>query len=79
MQMRRKTYLHFMSAWRLLRNAISPHHGHGPTEASPSLIYAAVILAFLLAILELDAHRGELQALGLRGSDYPAQDAFLSP
>ena len=79
MQIRPKAYLHLISLWRSLRDAIPPHHGNVRREASPSLIYAAVVLAFLLAILEVDAHRGELEWLGLLPSDYPIQAAFLSP
>jgi hypothetical protein len=79
MQIRPKTYLHLISLWRSLRDTISPHHEGVPTKASPFLIYTAVVLASLLAILEVDAHRGELKALGLVGSDYPIQAAFLSP
>ena len=79
MQIRPKTYLHFMSLWRSLRDAIPPHHRDVPREASPSLIYAAVVLAFLLAILEVDAHRGELEALGLLGPDHSIQTVFLGP
>jgi hypothetical protein len=79
MQIRPKTYLHFLSLWRSLRDAIPPHHNDVPREASPSLIYAAVVLAFLLAILEVDAHRGELEWLGLLPGDYPIPAAFLSP
>jgi hypothetical protein len=56
-----------------------PHHDDVPAEASPSLIYAAVVLASLLAILEVDAHRGELASLGLLGGDCFIQAAFLGP
>lgn len=79
MQIRPKTYLHLISLWRSLRDMISPHHHGMPGEASSSLIYTAVVLAFLLAILEVDAHRGELESLGLSGSDYSIQAVFLSP
>jgi hypothetical protein len=79
MQIRPGTYLHFMSLWRSLRDAIPPHHDDVPCEASPFLIYAAVVLAFLLAILEVDAHRGELEWLGLLPIDYPILAALLSP
>ena len=79
MQIRPKTYLHLISLWRSLRDAISPHHDNVPAEASPSLIYAAVVLTLLLAILEVDARRGELEWLGLLPSGYPIQAAFLSP
>ncbi|CUU21303.1 hypothetical protein CDS [Bradyrhizobium sp.] len=37
------------------------------------------MLMLLLAILELDAHRGELELLGLLGNDYPIPPAFLGP
>ena len=79
MQIRPKTYLHLITLWRSLRDAISPHHDGVPTEASPSLIYTAVVLAFLVAILEVDAHRGDLESLGLLGSDYPIQAPFSGP
>ena len=79
MQMRPKTYLHFISLWRSLRDSIPPHHGDMPAEASPSLIYTTIVLAFLLAILEVDAYRGELESLGLLRHDYPIPAAFLGP
>lgn len=79
MQMRPKTYLHFMSLWRSLRDAMPPHDDDVPREASPVLIYAAVVLAFLLAILVVDIHRGELERLGLLPRDYPIQDVALGP
>jgi len=78
MQMRPKAYLHFMSLWRSVRDAIPPHRGDVPAEASPFLIYIAVVLMFLLAILEVDAHRGELESLGLLGGDYSIPPIFLS-
>ena len=79
MQMRPKTYLHFMSLWRSLRDAMPPHHDDASREASPVLIYAAVVLAFLLAILVVDIHRGELERLGLLPTDYPIQTPALGP
>jgi len=79
MQMRPKAYLHLVTLWRSLRHAIPPHHRNVPAEASPSLVYAAIVLAFLLAILEVDTHRVELEALGLLASDYPVPTAFSSP
>jgi hypothetical protein len=79
MQIRPKAYLHFISPWRSRRDAIPPHHDDVPRKASPSLIYAAVVLASLLAILEADAHRGELESLGLSGHNYPIPSAFFGP
>ena len=79
MQIRPKAYLHLIWLWRWLRDSIPPHHGDVRAEASPTLIYAAVVLALLLALLGVDAHRGELEGLGLLGSDYSIPAAFLSP
>jgi hypothetical protein len=79
MQIRPKAYLHIIWLWRSLRDSIPPHRGDVRAKASPSLVYAAVVLAFLLAVLEVDAHRGELEALGLLASDYPVPAAFFSP
>jgi len=50
-----------------------------PAETSASLIYIAVVLAFLLAVLEIDAHRGKLESLGLLGGNYPIQAPLLGP
>jgi hypothetical protein len=79
MQIRPKTYLHFLSWWRSLRETIPPRNGDAPAKASPGLIYAVVVLAFFLAILEIDAHRGKLESLGLLGHDDQIPVAFLGP
>jgi hypothetical protein len=79
MQIRPKTYLHFVSLWRSLRDVIPPNRDDAPAKASPSLIYAAVVLMSLLTILEIDAHQRELELLGLLGHDYPIPAAFLGP
>jgi hypothetical protein len=79
MQIRSKAYLHFISLWRSLRDAIPPHRGDMPAEASPFLIYTAIVLASLLAILEVDVHRDELGSLGLLGGNCFIQSAFLGP
>ena len=79
MQMRPRAYLHFISLWRSFRDSIPPHDRDVPAETSPSLICTVIVLAVLLAILEVDVHRGELESLGLLGSAYPIPAAFLSP
>lgn len=79
MHIRPRTYLHFLSRRRSLRDSIPPRDRDAPAEASPLLIYIVVVLAFLLAILELDAHRAELEALGLLRSAYSIPANFLSP
>ena len=79
MQIRPKAYLHFISLWRSLRNSILPHDGDVPRETSPSLIFVAVVLTLLSAILEVDLHRGELESLGLLRSHDSPPAAFLGP
>ncbi|HYS87105.1 MAG TPA: hypothetical protein VEN78_19195, partial [Bradyrhizobium sp.] len=53
MQMRSRTYDHFISLWRSFRGWIPPHGEREPAETSPSFIYIAVVLTFLLIILEM--------------------------
>ena len=79
MQMRQKAYVHVISLWRLLRNAISPRLERVPAKASPPLVFTAIVLALLLAILEIDAHRSELQSLGLVAGDQFIPAAFWGP
>ena len=79
MQIRSKAYLQFILLWRLLHNLIPPRDDDAPSKASPSLIYTAFVLAFLLAILEVDLHQGELQSIGLVKSTYPIEPFFVSP
>jgi hypothetical protein len=79
MQIRPKTYLHFISLWRSLRDAIPPRHRGVSDEASPFLIYTAVMLLFLLLVLEVDAHRSELASLGFFSHDHSIPGPFLGP
>ncbi|WP_407147048.1 hypothetical protein [Bradyrhizobium sp. ORS 86] len=79
MQIRPKAYLHFISRWRSHRDTLPPHHSDVRDRASPTLIYATVVLAFLLAVLEIDAHRLELEQLGLLSGNHPVQVGLFSP
>jgi hypothetical protein len=79
MQIRSKAYLQFIWLWRSLRGLVPPHGGDAPTPTSPSLLYTAVVLALLLAILEIDLHRAELESIGLVRSDYPVEPIFMGP
>lgn len=49
------------------------------TSASPTLMYAAITLFLILAILEIDLHREELEALGLIPSEEGAGSALAGP
>jgi len=75
--MRSRTYDHFISLWRSFRDWMPPHDEREPAETSPSFIYIAVVLTFLLIILEMDDHRAELEALGLpdRQLPYPGRSS----
>jgi len=79
MQIRSKAYLQFILLWRSFLRWMPTQDVRTPAETSPSLIYIAVVLAFFLAILELDAHRGQLEALGLLPQQEPTQSILLGP
>ncbi|HTG08808.1 MAG TPA: hypothetical protein VK635_32780 [Bradyrhizobium sp.] len=64
---------------RSFRDWMSPHDERAPAETSPSLIYIAVVLTFILIILEIDDHRAEVEALGLLTDNFPIPAVFLSP
>jgi hypothetical protein len=63
-----RLYARLVSFRRATGNRISAHGGTTGTSASPVLIYAAVALFLILAIVEVDLHRDELRALGLINS-----------
>lgn len=48
-------------------------------EVSPLLILTVVVLALLLAILEVDMYSADLQSLGLMGDAFSIDPAFKSP
>jgi hypothetical protein len=78
MQIRSKAYLQFVSLLRALRLLLSPGDDPAAHGGSPLLTYIAVVLAFLLAVLEVDNHSIELQSLGLTAY-FPADPLFTSP
>ena len=75
MQMRSKAYLQMISRLR----ARTPRGEPTPRQASPALIFAAAVLALLLAILVADRHSAELRSLGLAGNPHPVDPTFMSP
>jgi hypothetical protein len=78
MQIRSKAYQHFISICRSFRDLVSPHDQSVPTPTSPSLAYAAAVLSLLLAILEVDLHRADLQLIGLMSDKDQVDPIFLS-
>jgi hypothetical protein len=79
MHIRSKAYGHFLSICRSLRDLMSPHDQNVPTETSPSLVFAAAVLALLLTILEMDLHRTELHLVGLMHDTAALNPVFMSP
>lgn len=49
---------------RASRDGITKHRGMVEKSASPALIFIAVTLFLILAILEVDQHRVELSTIG---------------
>lgn len=79
MQIRSKAYLQFIWFWRSLRGFIPPRDDHAPARTSSPLLYTAVALVFLLAMLEIDRHRAELESIGLVRNGYVFDPTFVSP
>ncbi|PIT06343.1 hypothetical protein TSA1_27695 [Bradyrhizobium nitroreducens] len=79
MQIRPRTYLQVLSRLRALRTSLSPDDAPTARETSPTLLLIAVVLALLLAMLEVDLHGAELQSLGLTGGPFPVDPIFKSP
>jgi hypothetical protein len=79
MQIRSKTYLQMISWLRALHDSLSPNNEPSSREVSPLLIFVAVVLAVLLAMLEVDLYTAELQSLGLTGGAFPIDPALKGP
>jgi len=79
MQMQPWTHLRFTSLWRSLRHSMRPLDFWATAETSPLLIYIAVVLVLLLVVLEIDAHKVELESLGLPANNYPVPPPLLGP
>jgi hypothetical protein len=79
MHIRIKSYGHFLSICRSLRDLMSPHDQSVPTETSPSLVFATTVSALLLTIPEIDLHRAELHLVGLMHETDALNPSFMSP
>lgn len=77
MQIRSKSPAQGFSLRRGIRSFVAP--GKGRTEAHPLLVFSVVVLLALLAILEIDLHTAQLQAIGLLGHGTGIDPVFLSP
>jgi len=79
MQIRFKAYLQLTFVRRLLRDSLQNGRGDAEARASPSLSLVAIVLALFLIILEIDAHRDALEAIGLGRKYALPEPHFLSP
>lgn len=79
MQIRSKAYLLMISRLRNIRALLSSADDPATRTVSPLLVYVAVALALLLAMLEVDQHNAELQSLGLLGDLTGITPDFMGP
>ncbi|MDA9426531.1 hypothetical protein XH97_31120 [Bradyrhizobium sp. CCBAU 53380] len=70
--------LRMLARLRVLR-ALDGLQDPAAREASPFLFLVAIVLALLLAILEVDLNSAELRSLGLMGDAFSADPVFKSP
>lgn len=79
MQLHPKAYRQLISRLWYFR-ALPPRNRAPANQAtSPVLIYIVAVLVLLLAILEIDLHRAELQSLRLSGDPVGINPSFFSP
>ena len=78
MHIRPKAYLQVLSRLRRLHDWVSHRPSPICQEASPLLIFIAIGLALLLAILEVDLHGAALRSLGLLGDPTGPQPNFTN-
>lgn len=77
-QGRTRPFLQMLARLRALRG-LDGSQEPASRDTSPALILIAVVLALLLAILEVDRNRSTLQSLGLMGDAFSADPIFKSP
>ncbi|SEN72059.1 hypothetical protein [Bradyrhizobium sp. OK095] len=78
MQIQSKALPQSFSLRREIQNFIAPAEDR--TETShPLLVFSAVVLLTLFAIVEIDLHSALLQSIGLLGHGTGIDPVFLSP
>lgn len=78
MQIQSKALPQSFSLRRALQGSTTPNEGWGETS-HPLLVVSAVVLLALFAIVEIDLHAVQLQAIGLLGHGGGIDPVFLSP
>jgi len=78
MQIQSKALPQSFSLRRSFQSFIAPSQG-GAETSHPLLLVTAVALLTLFAIVEIDLHSAQLQAIGLLGHGAGIDPVFLSP
>lgn len=78
MQIQSKELPQSFSLRRAFQSFTAPSRGRAET-AHPLLLISAVVLLTLFAIVEIDLHSAQLQAIGLLGHGVGIDPVFLSP
>ena len=78
MQIRSKALPQSFSLRRAFQSFTAPSRG-GVERSHPLLLVTAVVLLTLFAIVEIDLHSAQLQAIGLLGHGVGIDPVFLSP
>ncbi|OPY98240.1 hypothetical protein A5906_35105 [Bradyrhizobium sacchari] len=79
MQLHPKAYRQLIARLWHFRALLPRNRAPTSQDASPLLIYIVAVLVLLLAVLEIDLHRAELQSLGLSGNPVGINPIFMSP
>ncbi|WP_298241050.1 hypothetical protein [uncultured Bradyrhizobium sp.] len=78
MQIQSKALPQSFSLRRSYQSFIAPSRS-GAETSHPLLLLAVVVLVTLFAMVEIDLHSAQLQALGLLGHGMGIDPVFLSP
>ncbi|MGY8638656.1 hypothetical protein RAD15_39945 [Bradyrhizobium sp. 14AA] len=78
MQIQSRALPRGFSLRRAIQGFTTPNQNRAETS-HPLLVYSAVALLVLFAIVQIDLHAAQLQAIGLLGHGVGIDPTFLSP
>jgi hypothetical protein len=78
MQIQSKALPQSFSLRRAFQSVAAPTEGRAETS-HPLLVFSVVVLLTLFAIVEIDLHSAQLQAIGLLGHGTGIDSVFMSP
>ena len=74
-----RLYARLISLRWSAREGVFPRGEATEASASQALVFTAIVLFLILAIVQIDLHRDELRALGFLSSEEGIKASFLSP